>query len=45
VEKIQRPEIKPKLIFDQRGKTIQWKEDSICNKWCWLNWQLARRRM
>ena len=33
------------LIFDKGSKTIQWKEDSIFNKWCWLNWQLACRRM
>jgi hypothetical protein len=33
------------LIFDNGAKTIQWKEDSIFNKWCWLNWQLAFRRM
>jgi hypothetical protein len=33
------------LIFDKGAKTIQWKEDSIFNKWCWLNWQLACRRM
>jgi hypothetical protein len=33
------------LIFDKGAKTIQWKEDSIFNKWCWVNWQLACRRM
>jgi hypothetical protein len=26
------------LIFEKRSKTIQWKKDSIFNKWCWLNW-------
>jgi hypothetical protein len=31
------------LIFDQRAKTIQFKKDSIFNKWCWLNWWLACR--
>ena len=26
-------------------KTIQWKKDSIFNKWCWQNWQLSCRRI
>jgi hypothetical protein len=33
------------LIFGKGAKTIQWKKDSIFNKSCWLNWQLACRRM
>jgi hypothetical protein len=33
------------LIFDKGAKTIQWKKDSIFNKWCWLNWQLSCRRI
>jgi hypothetical protein len=33
------------LIFDKGPKTIQWKEDGIFNKWCWLNWWLSCRRM
>jgi hypothetical protein len=33
------------LIFDKGTKTIQWKEDSIFNKWCWLNSWLSCRRM
>jgi hypothetical protein len=33
------------LIFDKVAKTIQWKKDSIFNKWCWFNWQFACRRM
>ena len=33
------------LIFDKGVKTIQWKNDSIFNKWCWHNWQLSCRRI
>ena len=39
------PHIYGLLIFDKGAKTIQWEEDSIFNKWCWLNWQLACRRI
>jgi hypothetical protein len=31
------------LLFDKGAKTIQWKKDSIFNKW--LNWWLACRTM
>jgi hypothetical protein len=33
------------LIFSKGAKTIQWKKDSIFNKWCWHNWLLSCRRM
>jgi hypothetical protein len=33
------------LIFDKGAKTIQWKKDSIFNKWCKHNWWLTCRRM
>jgi hypothetical protein len=33
------------LIFDKGAKTIQWKKDSIFNKWYWHNWRLSCRRM
>jgi hypothetical protein len=34
-----------RLIFDKGVKTIQWKKDSIFNKWCWHNWRLSYRSM
>jgi len=33
------------LIFHKGAKTIQWKKDSIFNKWRWFNWRSACKRM
>ena len=33
------------LIFDKEAKMIQWKKESIFNKWCWHNWMSTCRRM
>ena len=46
---IEDPEIKPHtyrhLIFNKDSKTIQWKKESIFNKWCWSNLLSICRRM
>jgi hypothetical protein len=33
------------LIFDKKAKHLQWKKESIFNKWCWSDWLLICRKM
>ena len=42
------PEIKPhtyrQLIYDKGGENIQWRKNSLFNKWCWENWTATCER-
>ena len=48
VEQNKEPRNKPThlwTVFDKRGKNIQWRKDSLFNKWCWENWTATYKRM
>ena len=49
MEQDRKPRNKPMhhgyLIFDKRGKNIQWGKDRLFKKWCWENWTDTCKRI
>ena len=47
--RIKSPEINPytysQLVYNNRGKNIQWRKGSLFSKWCWESWIVSYKPM
>jgi hypothetical protein len=47
--RIEDPDMNPRsyahLVFDKVAKNMQWRKDSLINKYCWENWISACRKL
>ena len=39
------PSIYGQLMYNKGGKNIQWRKDSLFNKWCWDSWMATCKSM
>ena len=39
------PHLYGQLIYDKRGRNLQWGKDSLLNKWYWKNWTAIYKRI
>ena len=40
-----KPHIYGQVIFDKGAENIQWRKESLLNKWCWENWTVTCKRI
>lgn len=49
MNRIESPEITPytydQLTYDKEGKDMQWRKDSLLNKWCFRSWTATYNTM
>ena len=44
MEQDRKPRDKPMHLQAKGGENIEYRKDSLFNKWCWVNWTAMRKR-